>query len=195
MQFFRLFSPDAYKGTCHYLKTQKKYEVIRTVLYFAISFSLFLAGYAATRTKVNLLTIVAVLGCLPASKSAVQMIMYLRYKSLSETAYQKILPYTEGLYSLYDLVFTSYRANFAIGHMMLHQKLILGYTEDKNFDEKAFYDHLDSILKKEGYKNYTIKIFRDIDKYTERLSEVQKLSAKEDSITEALAVSLKSISL
>ena len=36
MQLKRLFSTDSVKGTRNYLNTQKKYEILRTVLYFAI---------------------------------------------------------------------------------------------------------------------------------------------------------------
>ena len=76
MQLKRLFSTDHVKGTRNYLNTQKKYEILRTVLYFSISLSLFAAGYIQTGSRGNLLSIVAVLGCLPASKSAVGAIMF-----------------------------------------------------------------------------------------------------------------------
>ena len=59
MQLLRMFSTGKYKGTRNYLKTQRKYEIIRTVLYFAISLSLFAAGYITTKTRLNLLTLVA----------------------------------------------------------------------------------------------------------------------------------------
>ena len=75
MQFKRMFSTDAYKGTSGYLRTQKNYEILRTVLYFAISLSLFIAGRVTTGSRENLLTIVAVLGCLPACKSLVENIL------------------------------------------------------------------------------------------------------------------------
>ena len=84
MKLKRLFDYDDFKGTKGYLSTQSKYEIARTVLYFAISLSLFVAGIVATGDKMNLLTIVAVLGCLPACKSAVTMIMFLRYKGCSK---------------------------------------------------------------------------------------------------------------
>ena len=80
-QFKRIFSGEAYKGEMNYINTQKKYEIIRTILYFSVSLILFIAGYVTTKTKLNVLTIVAILGCLPASKSAVNMIMFLKYKS------------------------------------------------------------------------------------------------------------------
>lgn len=194
MQIKRLFNTDSFKGTERYLNSQKKYEVIRTVIYFAISISLFIAGWVTTKTKVNLLTIVAVLGCLPASKSAVQMIMYLRYRSLSKEACETIRPYAEGLTSLYDLVFTSYDRNYSVGHMVIKGNTLIGYTEDKKFTEKAFYTHLDQILKKDRVTGVSIKIFSDRRKYMERLLQLKELETDESS-TENIIKTLKSVSL
>ena len=84
MIFSRLFSGESYKGTFNYLDTQRKYEIARTIIYFAISISIFLAGYITTGTRKNLLTVVAVLGMLPASKSLVSVIMFCRFKSFKE---------------------------------------------------------------------------------------------------------------
>ena len=53
MQFKRMFTTDAYKGTRGYLRTQKTYEILRTVLYFAISLSLFIAGWVSTGSREN----------------------------------------------------------------------------------------------------------------------------------------------
>ena len=51
MQFKRMFTTDAYRGTRGYLRTQKIYEILRTVLYFAISLSLFIAGWVSTGSR------------------------------------------------------------------------------------------------------------------------------------------------
>ena len=84
MVISRLFNGEKYKGTFLYLDTQKKYEIIRTILFYAISAAIFATGYITTGTKKNLLTMVAVLGVLPASKSLVSVIMFMRYKSFRE---------------------------------------------------------------------------------------------------------------
>ena len=63
---------------------------------FGISLAIYLAGYLTVHSNKNLLTIVAVLGCLPASKSAVSMIMFLRAKGCSEALKAKI----DGLFRL-----------------------------------------------------------------------------------------------
>lgn len=194
MQIKRMFLSESFKGTKHYLNTQKKYEILRTVIYFGISLSLFAAGWITTGTKVNLLTIVAILGCLPASKSMVQMIMYLRYKSLSESTLQGIDSHSQNLSCLYDMVFTSYEKNYSVGHLAVKGNTIVGYTEDAKFDEKSFYTHIDQILKKDHIKGTSIKIFSDLKKYTDRLDQLQELDADE-SLNEAITDTLKCVSL
>ena len=62
MKWMRLLSGEAYKGTRNYLNTQRVYEILRTILFFAISLALFIAGWLSTGSRLNLLTIVAILG-------------------------------------------------------------------------------------------------------------------------------------
>lgn len=56
------------KGTPGYLREKLKIEILRTVVYFAIVIAVFLLGYSQTHSKKNLLTVVAVVGCLPACR-------------------------------------------------------------------------------------------------------------------------------
>lgn len=190
----RLFSAEAYKGGRDYIRTQKVYEVVRTILYFSISLSLFAAGYITTGNRLNLLTVVAVLGCLPASKSAVNMIMFLRYKSLGREAAQQIAPCEGELTCLYDMIFTSYARTFEVGHLAVRGNTVCGYSEKKDFPEKEFQAHLEPILKADGHKNVTVKVFTDLGKYTERLSQLQSLETDQGS-TEGIAQTLKSVVL
>lgn len=194
MQILRLFSHDNYKGTMNYLKTQKKYEILRTVLYFGISLSLFIAGYIATGERVNLLTVVAILGCLPASKSAVEMIMFLRFQSCSSVNAEMIIAHTEGLHGMYDMVFTSYDKNYRIAHITVKGNTICGFTEDKSFAEQAFYKHITDILKADNYKETSVKVFSSLPKYVERLEQLKTLDTDERN-TEGIINTLKSVSL
>ena len=91
------------KGEYLYLQNRKKMEILKTVIFFGISAALYLAGYITTGSNKNYLTIVAVLGCLPASKSAVSMIMNLKIKGCSEKVYARISEKAgqkEGAYNL-----------------------------------------------------------------------------------------------
>ncbi len=194
MKILRLFTAESFKGTKNYLSSQKKYEVIRTLIYFGISVSLFAAGYITTKTRLNLLTVVAILGCLPASKSAVKMIMHLRYRSLSTTACDAIEAHCDGLSTLYDMVFTAYERNYAVGHMAIKGNTLIGYTEDPKFQEAAFYTHIEQIFKKDVINGISVKVFSDLKKYTRRLTELKELTT--DEALEATVFStLKSVSL
>lgn len=194
MQFKRMFSTDAYKGTSGYLRTQKNYEILRTVLYFAISLSLFIDGWVTTGSRENLLTIVAVLGCLPACKSLVEMFMFLRYKGCNEQDAAQIAAHTDGLTGLYDMVFTSYEKNYVIHHMTICGNTLCGYTSDPKFAEQAFYKHIQNILKKDNYREVTVKIFHDLDKYLKRCEQLKDLPAQPE-LTGGICQTLKSVSL
>lgn len=194
MQLIRMFSTEKYKGTRNYLSTQKKYEIMRTALYFIISLSLFAAGWITTKSRLNLLTVVAVLGCLPACKSAVGMIMFLRYNGCSKEAADTIIQHSQGLSGLYDMIFTSYDKNFQIAHITVKGNTLCGYTQDVKFNEQAFYKHIDGILKADNFRETSVKIFRDLNKYTERLEQLKALSAEEGN-TEGIINTLKSVSL
>lgn len=194
MKISRMFFYDNYKGTKNYLRTQKKYEIARTLLYFAISLSLFLAGWEATKTRANLLTVVAVVGCLPACKSLLSVIMFLRYRGCSPENAEKIEAHSLESGGLYDLVFTSYDKNYVVAHLTVRGNTVCGFTQEGNFDEQGFYRHIDDILKKDNLREVSVKIFRDLDKYTRRLEEMQKLPDAEKTTAQIEDV-LKSVSL
>lgn len=194
MRLKRLFSASIARGTENYLDTQKKYEILRTVLYFAVSAALFIAGWIQTKNRVNLLTVVAILGCLPASKSAVSAVMFLRFKSCSPENAAEIKKHSQGLYELFDCVFTSYKKNFRVSHLAVRGNTVCGFTEDKAFEENEFYKHINDILKLDGHKNITVKIFGSLSGYTERLEQMKAL--KEDGAkTQAVSETLKSVIL
>ena len=172
MKISRLFSYEKYRGSYLYLDTQKKYEIARTVLYFLISFGIFFAGYFATGTKINLLTIVAVLGMLPASKSLVSVIMFMRYKSCREE-------FTTDVLNAYDMIFTSEKINYPVGHLCVSGGCIIGYSGKKDFNVNSFKDHISSILSAERIEGMTIKIFTDKDPYISRISSLRSSDKKD----------------
>lgn len=202
MNLKRLFTTEGVKGKKDYLDSQKKYEIIRTVIFFGISIALFVAGFVTTGDRNNLLTIVAVLGCLPASKSMVGAIMYCRQSSLAKEDADKIEAHTKDLTCLYDMVFTTREKIYPVLHMAVCGNTIAGYmpmkkapkNPKKALSENACAEHLDTCLKVDNYKDVTIKIFTDLGKYTTRLSQLQELTT-EDKHTEGICNTLKSIAL
>lgn len=193
-QILRMFGTDGYKGTRGYINSQKKFEILRTIIYFVLPLGLFAIGYITTGERGNLFTVVAVVGCLPACKSLVGVIMFLRYHSCSAGNADKIDSHIGNLNGLYDMVFTSYKQNFVVSHLVVHGNTICGFSEKKDFQEKDFLAHIEEILKTDGHKNYTIKIFTDIQKYIDRLDQLGELEV-ENKYVNAVLRTLKSVAL
>lgn len=194
MNINRLFTTTKVKGTKNYIDSQKKYEIIRTFIYFFISISLFTAGYLTTGSRNNLLTIVAILGCLPASKSLVSAIMYCKYHSLSNTDASDIEKYTEGIFCLYDMIYTTREKTYPVLHITICGNTIAGYMPNEKLSETDCAKHLDACLKVDNHTDITIKIYKDLRKYTERLEQLGQLRI-EDTLTAGIANTLKSIAL
>ena len=148
--------------------------MIKTIILFAMPISLYIAGYIATKSNRNLLTLVAVLGCLPASRSAVSLIMFWKAKGCSAALREVIGERAQGLCGRYDLYLTSYAKNFQISHLVVKGKNLAGITEEEAFDEAACYEHLKTLFAQNGIRDITVKIFRDRAKYLERLQSLRE---------------------
>ena len=166
----------AVKGNYGYLNAKRIQVLIKTIVFCVIPLLLFAAGYITTGTRKNLLTVVAVLGCLPACKSLVSLIMYVRSTGCSLTAKETIEKQEGHLIGMYDMYFTSYKQNFPVSHMVVEGKNVCGYTEISSCDTKACETHLETMLKQGGYKDLTIKIFTDLTKYVQRLKQLNEMT-------------------
>lgn len=183
------------KGSFGYIQNRKRFTAVRTVLYFALSISLYVAGYVTTGSNKNLLTIVAVLGCLPSCKSAVNFIIFLRAKGCSQELRDAVKKFDTELTSFYDLYFTSYQKNYQVSHMVVKGNVLCGITESEKCDVNEAQKHLEQMLLQEGIKNMTVKIFSDRRKYIDRLSQLTELETEENKNRDEIVNLLYFISL
>ena len=167
------------KGSYGYLKNHRAVAAIRTLLFFGVSIGLYVMGYVTTKSNRNLLTIVAVLGCLPACKSLVNLVLFLKAEGCSKTLKSRIGAYDDRLQTFYDMYFASYQKNYAISHMALKGNVLCGMTETAKCDCNAAEKHLEQMLSQEGIKNITVKIYSNADKYIDRLSQIVELDTDE----------------
>lgn len=183
------------KGSYGYLQNRKRYTALRTLLYFGISIGLYCGGYVATGSNKNLLTIVAVLGCLPACKSLINFILFIRAKGCSESLRDVLCAYDERLTVFYDLYFTSYQKNYSLSHMALKGGILCGITEDSACDCGKAQKHLEQMLTQEGIKNVTVNIFSQEDPYIDRLSRLSEMTVEEHPQNEGIVGLLYSVSI
>lgn len=170
------------KGSYEHAKYKRTVDIIITIFLFLLSLGLFVIGYVATGSKKNLLTIVAVLGLLPACKMVVDVIMCFRVKPVEESVREGIDASIGKLYGLYHMYFTSYDKNFPIDHLVITSNSVIGLCSNPKFDEKLFITHLKDHMRKDGIKDITIKIFDDYNKYLNRLSELNNLDDETTSV-------------
>lgn len=182
------------KGEFGYLSYKKKFSLVMTIGMFLLSAALYIVGYVTTKTNANLLTVVAILGCLPASKSAVSMIMYMKAKGASVEDKRAIEDVKGNLYGYYDLYFTGYQKNFPTNHLTVTNNSIIAYSSDTKITEKDFNEHIKDLLNKERIHDITVKLFTDRQKYCNRLTELNGLesdtTARKDIVNMLFQVSL-----
>lgn len=184
------------KGAFGYLNNRKKYTALRTVLFFSISAALYISGIIRTGSNKNLLTIVAVLGCLPACKSAVNFILFLRAKGCSDALHEKLVSYEDGSMTVfYDMYFTSYQKNYPLSHMALKGGILCGMTENPSCDCREAEKHLEQMLVQEGIKNVTVQVFSQEDKYIDRLSRLSGMRVENHKEREGIINLLYDISI
>ncbi len=166
-----------YKGDYGYIVRQRKVEIIKTIIMLILPISLYLIGYITLKTNQNLLTFVAVLGCLPMANCAVQMVLFIKAKGCSPDLYKKLVG-AGVVCTYYDLYFTSYKKNFQVSALILRKGCLILLTEDPKMILPDGEKHLQDILKNCGGENIKVKFYNDADKFIERARELNDL--KED---------------
>lgn len=176
------------KGEFDYPIYERRRVTLRTVAYFAISIAVYVLGYVSTGSRENLLTIVAVLGLLPSSKSLVSLIMYMRIPKFSSEIYGEISEKTGNLSTAYSLFLTSYKKNFPINCFAVRGGNIIGFSEFESCDGQACEKHIKDILNQNSIKNVTVKIFKEKHRFIDRLAQLDGLeeSGREGEILELL---------
>lgn len=184
------------KGDFGYIENRKKRECLKTILMFLVPLALFFAGMMATKTRLNLLTVVAVLGMLPASKSAVLMIMYLKGHGISQKEYDDFEEQMGNLQKSYDNIFTAYDFSIEVPSLVVRAGNICGICNQKSKNLSQLEKHIETTLRQEGY-HVNCKIFDKKQQYLERLKSLRELeeTEKEQATTLGILQVLHDISL
>lgn len=170
-------------GNFEYYNGMRKRQIYKTIGLFFVSLSLFFAGYIATKTRANLLTIVAVLGLLPACKSMVEMIMYLKYSGCNEKLRKELQPETEkdGLTHSYGMVFTTPdNGTYEVPSVAVRNNCVCGLCQTSKKKPDLLEKHIIQILKQNGYSNVVVKMFDSVSAYRTRLGQMNASFTEDD---------------
>ena len=191
------------KGEWGYIRSQRIRVLIMTVILYICALGLYLIGYCTLHTRKSLWTIFAILSVLPASKSLVNLIMFMRFKSLTAEIHDRIHSCAGQLAIIYELPFTTYEKTYFVDAIACAGNTAagcyLGKPSGKKSHEQDLNDlciHLENVLKNDGYKDFTLKIFDNIDDFTDRLKEMDnKLSTKRSVNDEGMLNTFRAVSL
>lgn len=179
-----------------YLRYQTIFVIIRTVIYFTAAFGIYALGYYHMHTNKSLWTVIAVLSMLPASKSAVNMIMFLRFRSLNEETFHKYEAEVNHLPVLYETVLTTSEKAYAIPVLVCFDNTICGLCKKEAKELKKLEAYIGETLTKDGIKNSTVKLFEEEKPFFERLHTMNtNFAEKEDTTAEAIFATIKAVSL
>ncbi len=164
------------KGQPGYIKARKFRYLILAIIEFAIVIAVFILGYVQTGTKMNLFTVAAILGCLPASKMLVEFITMAPYQSIAVDVYQELEEKAELLTRAYDLVITSTEKVMPVEAIVVSGQVVCGYTTSQKTDENVLARHIKITLKKNHYDKMTVKIFHDYHAFLARVEGMNNIA-------------------
>lgn len=164
------------KGEAGYIQARKKQLIVKAVLEFGIVLALLALGIWQTHTRLNFLTVVAVLGCLPAAKALVEVITIIPYHSIEPETAKAIKETVKDLTVAFDFVFTSKEKFMPVDSMLLLDNTICGYSSSKKIDPVYTAKHLRQLLEQNQYTKVSVKIFTDYSAFLARAEGMQRMA-------------------
>ena len=163
------------KGTFGYLNRNKIFAWKRAALMLSVPIAIFLAAWIVNQTRENVMTVVAVVGCLPGCNQVVRAILASRYSSIDQKLWEQVEAAKGGLPVVYENVFTSYEKNYYVDCIAVCGKEALGYSSDPDLNPKAAAAHIQKMLKSGSYKQQ-VRILKDREAF---LRQLRTLAAAE----------------
>ena len=164
---------SARKGQFGYIAAEKKRKLIITAILFAVPLLIFFTAFLYFKTRLTIWTVVAVVGCLPACKMMVNLIMLFRSPSMEKSVYEQIQEHCGDLVMSYEMYMTFYEKSAFIDAFAICGNLVVGYSSDPKIDVAFMENEAQKILKGNGYRA-TVKIFKDLKTFLERLDSMNE---------------------
>ena len=172
------------KGHPGYVKARKVKYLIWTIAEFGVVIAIFVLGYMPGRgTRMNLFTIVAIVGCLPAAKMLVELITMAPHKSIVPDKYKEIEEKAPLVTRVYDMVITSRDKVMPVDAIVISGHVVCGYASSPRTDETLLAKHIKDMLKASHYDKMTVKIFHDYVAFLSRAEGMNNIASIEKADT------------
>lgn len=161
------------KGTYGYLDRNRVQAWKRAALMLSVPVIIFLAAWVLHGTRENVMTVVAIVGCLPGCNQAVRAIMAGRYHSMEKALWERTEEARGDLPVLYENVFTSYEVNYYVDCIAVSGREVVGYSSDNGLDAAKAAEHIRTMLKNSSYKQ-NVKILKEEKAFLERIRSLSE---------------------
>lgn len=159
------------KGTYGYLDKNKWYAWKKAALFLSVPILIFIISWIIHKTRMNVMTVAAIVGCLPGCNQVVQAIVAGRYHSMEKALYEEIEKVKGEQLVLYENVLTTYEKTYYIDCLVISGREIVGYSSNPKTDGEKAAEHIKETLKKNSYRQ-NVKIFKEKKAFLERVKSL-----------------------
>ena len=170
----------AYKGSRGYIAYQRVYKTLITAILFLIPIGAYIAAYLYFGTNRNIITVIALVGCLPACRSLVNLIMFFTIRPPAEEIVSRIAECEGSLTCAYELYLTTGDKNTLLDCVAICGNTVVGLCTFKDPDIAFAEKHIENVLRSAGQTS-SVNIMKDPEKFIARLKD---LNSKADRIRE-----------
>lgn len=179
------------KGTFGYIDKRKQRYLLLAIGEFAVVLAVFFAGVIATKTRMNLMTVVAVVGCLPASKMLVEFIVMYPFHSAGKEVVDEVLSKSGELTPCFDLLVSQSEKCMCLDAAVITTTHVVGYSSDSKTDTAKLEKHLKAVLRGEGYDPVSVRVLKDYKKYLKRVEELNTMAIENHTQYKELEVDMR----
>ncbi len=166
------------KGERGYLDAQHSSSVIRFLIPGAVTLFLGLCTWVIFPQYGMVFLVLAVISAIPTAMAAVNLIMYMRFKSCSEEDHEKIEKAKGNTLTFYDAVMTTSERSYYVPCAGVINKNVMLYSPMEDKDGKELVKHVTLMAKKNGFKEWHINVFKDVESFVNRLRYLDEQKIK-----------------
>lgn len=179
------------KGDIGYLKDIKKREMIKCSLHWASVVILLIVGFLIFKTKLNICTFVAVLGCLPAAKATVAVVVKWPLKPLKEELLEQVMQHSTNLTVSYDVILTSREKIMPVECMVIYNQTVYGYATNEKLGVQETANYMKNFFLQNDCGKVNVKIFKEFVPFLSRVEGLNNIASIEKADTKEMEEKLK----
>ena len=161
----------AEKGEAGYILYERFRRTVRTAVLFLIPLAALIAAALYFGTRKNAVTVIAMVGMVPACMSVVSVIMMFTIRPVAAQRLARIREKAGSLTMAYELYFTNYDKNVLADALAVCGKYVVVLSDFRSPDRNEAAKHLTNLLRAAGF-SAEVNVMGDEEKFLERLDSL-----------------------